>query len=59
MVVIVIEYTLFVTSQHDVIFTFAHQRFSKVCWHNIHIQGARSSGRGAVKELRVMETYRK
>jgi len=58
MVVIVIGYALFVTSQYDVIFTFANQCFGEVCWHNIHIQGRRSSGRagGAVKELRAMET---
>jgi len=37
MVVIVTEYTLFVTSQYDVIFTFANQRFGEVCWHNMHI----------------------
>ena len=27
----------FLTSKHDVIFTFANRRFGKVCWHNIHI----------------------
>jgi len=31
MVVIVTEYTLFVASQYDVIFTFANQRFGEVC----------------------------
>jgi len=31
MVVIVTGYTLFVTSQYDVIFTFANQRFGEVC----------------------------
>jgi len=35
--VIVTGYTLFVTSQYDVIFTFANQRFGEVCWHNMHI----------------------
>jgi len=45
MVVIVAGYTLFVTSRYDVIFTFASQRFGEVCWHNMHIQGRRSSGR--------------
>jgi len=35
MVVIAPGYTLFVTSQYDVIFTFANQR--EVCWHNMHI----------------------
>ena len=58
MVVIVTGYTLFVTSQYDVIFTFANKRFGEVCWHNMHIQGCRSSGwlGGAVKQLRAMET---
>jgi len=32
MVVIVTGYTLFVTSQYDVIFTFANQRFGEICW---------------------------
>jgi len=36
MVVIVSGYTLFVTSQYDVIFTFANQHFGEVCWHNVH-----------------------
>ena len=50
MVVIVTEYTLFVTSQYDAIFTFANQCiFRKV--------GA--AARGAVKEFRAMETYKK
>jgi len=51
-------HTLFVMSQYDIIFTFANQRFGEVCWHNMHIQGRRSSGRsgGAVKQLRAMET---
>jgi len=31
MVVIVAGYTLFVTSEYDVIFTFANQYFSEVC----------------------------
>jgi len=30
-VVIVIEYTVSVTAQSDVIFTFANQRFGEVC----------------------------
>ena len=53
-------HTLFVTSQCDVIFTLANQRFGEVCWHNMHIQGRRSSCRagGAVKQLREMETYK-
>jgi len=37
MVGIVTGYTLFVTSQHDVILTFANQRYGEVCWHNMHI----------------------
>ena len=37
MVVIVTGYTLVVTSQYDVIFTFANQRFGEVCWCNLHI----------------------
>ena len=45
MVVIVTGYTLFVTSQYDVIFTFANQRFGEICWHNMHVQGRQSSGR--------------
>jgi len=45
MVVIVTEYTLFVTSWYDVIFTFANQRFGEVCGHNVHIQGPRGSCR--------------
>ena len=45
MVVIVTGYTLYVTSQYDVILTFANQRFGEVCCHNLHIQGPRSSGR--------------
>jgi len=45
MVVIVTEYMLFVTSQYNVIFTFANQRFREVCWHNMRIQERRSSGR--------------
>ena len=48
MVVILIRFTMFVTSQYDVIFTFANERFGEVCWHNVHIQGRRSSGREAV-----------
>jgi len=35
--VIVTGYTLFVTSHHDIIFTFANQHFGEVCWHNMHI----------------------
>jgi len=31
MVVIVIGYALFVTSQFDVMFTFVNQRFGEVC----------------------------
>jgi len=60
--VVLLLTTLFVTSKHDVIFTFAKQRFGEVCWHNLHIQGhwSRSSGTAgeAVKELRAMETYK-
>jgi len=37
MVVIIARYTLFLTSQYDVIFTFAPQRFGEVYWHNMHI----------------------
>jgi len=37
MMVICICCALFVTSQFDVIFTFPNQRFSEVCWHNVHI----------------------
>ena len=60
MVVIVTGYTMFVMSQSDVIFTFANQRFDEVCWHNLHIQGRRSSSRAgrAIKMLREMETYK-
>jgi len=36
MVVIVTKYTLFVTSQSDVIFTFANDRFGEVCCHSMH-----------------------
>jgi len=36
MVAIVTGYTLFVTSQYDIIFPFANQRFGEVCWHNMH-----------------------
>jgi len=59
-VVIVTRYTLFVASQYDVISTFADQRFDEVCWHNMHIQGRRSSGRagGAAKQWSAMETYK-
>jgi len=35
MVVIVTLYALFVTSQYDVIYTFANQRFGEVCWHSM------------------------
>jgi len=45
MVVIATGYALFLTSQYDVIFTFANQCFGEVCWHNLHIQGRRSSGK--------------
>jgi len=31
MMVIVIGYTMFVTSQYDIIFTFPNQRFGEVC----------------------------
>jgi len=31
MVIFVTGHTLFVTSQHDVIFLFANQRFGEVC----------------------------
>jgi len=51
MVVIVTGYTLFVTSQYDVIFTFANQCFGEVCWHNMHIQGRRNSGRGSSRNV--------
>ena len=37
MVVIVTGYALFVTSQYDVMFTFANEGFGKVCWHNMHV----------------------
>jgi len=36
-VVIVTGYTLFVTSQYEVIFTFANQHFGEVCWRDMHI----------------------
>jgi len=45
MVVIVTGYTPFVTSQYDVILTFANVRFDEVCWHNMHIEGRPSSGK--------------
>jgi len=51
MVVIGTEYTLFASLQYDVIFTFANQRFREVCWHNMHIQERRSSGRGSSKRI--------
>jgi len=56
---LVTGYAMFVTSQYDVMFTFANKRFGEVCWHNMHVQGRRSSGRagGAVKMLGAMETY--
>ena len=61
MVVIVTGYTMFVTSQYDVISTFANQRFGKVCWHNTHIKGRRGSGRAgrALKKLRKTENLKK
>ena len=59
MVVIVTGYTLSVTPQYDVVFTFANQCFGKVCWHNMHNQERRSSGRGSSKKIRAMETYKK
>jgi len=34
--VIVTGYTLFVTSQYDIVFTCANQRFGEVFWHNMH-----------------------
>ena len=34
---IVTGYTLFVTSQYDLIFTFPNQRLGEVCWHNMQI----------------------
>jgi len=40
MVVIVTGYTLFVTSQCDVIFMFANQRFGEVCWHSLLFRDA-------------------
>jgi len=52
MVVIVTGYTLFVTSQYDVIFTFANQRFGEVCRHSVHIQVRQSSGQEAVPSPR-------
>ena len=60
-VVIATVYALFVTSQNDVTFTFANQRFGEICWHNRRIQWRRSSGRAGrpVKMLRTMETYNK
>ena len=48
MVVIVTGYTLFVTSQYYVIFTLQ----TKVCRHNLYIQGRQSSGREAVSSPR-------
>jgi len=51
-----------VTSQYDVIFKFANQRFGEVCWHNMHNKLRHlSSGRAgrAVKMMRAMETYKK
>jgi len=61
MVLTVTGYTLFVTSQNYVIFTFAKQRFGEACWHNMHIQGRRSNGRAGVaeKDLSAMEIYKK
>jgi len=61
MTVSVSGYTLFVTSQYDVIFTLANQRFGEVFWHDMHIQGSRRTCRagGAVKELKAMETYKR
>jgi len=46
-VVIVAGYTLFVTSQYDVIFAFANQRFGEVSQHDMNIQGRRSRGRAS------------
>jgi len=40
MVVIVNGYTLFVTSQYGVIFTFANQRFGEVCRQNLLFRDA-------------------
>jgi len=37
MVVICIWFSLFVTSQFDVIFMFPNQRFGEVCWHILRI----------------------
>jgi len=37
MVFIGTTYTLFVTSQSDVMFKFPNLRFGEVCWHNMHI----------------------
>jgi len=37
MVVILIGYTLFMTSQYYVIFTFANERYGEVCSHSMHI----------------------
>jgi len=33
---LLLDNTLLVTSQYEVIFTFANQRYDEVCWHNMH-----------------------
>jgi len=54
-------YTLFVMSQYNVIFTFAKQRFGEVFLtqraYPASIGAAAAAGK-AVKELKVMETYK-
>jgi len=59
MVVIVTEYTLFATSQYDVVFTFANQRFGEVFDTTCIFRNAGAAAGGSVKEFRAMETYKK
>ena len=54
MIITVTAFTLFVTSQHDFIFTFASQRFGKVCWHNLHIILHALSLRTVAKNVAVL-----
>jgi len=61
MMVIVTGYTLFVTSQYDVIFRFATNSLAKFVDTTCAFRdaGAAVGQRGAVKQLRAIGTYKK
>jgi len=57
MVIIVTGYTLFATSQYDVIFRFATKFLGKFVDAKCIFSDAGAAAGGAVKQFRAMETY--